>query len=360
MRRIVWTGFTALALVLAGCGGSSAPKRSGEERSLADVLAAVDGLSGKERTDRLLELAGDEGEALTFYTSYSNSILADLADTFEDAYDVDVAVYRAGAEEVLQRLLEESRAGFRGADVVENNGLRMIAANADGLLEPYDSPSLASLAPGAAHEGWTADAVNAFALTWSTKLVREGEQPRSWEELADPRWKGKLALDVTDVDWYKTLWEHWIDQGKSEDEVERLFEGIARNARFVKGHTLNAQLQAAGEFELFVNYAHIADLLAREGAPLAWRPPVEPVMVRTDGVGIVDGARHPAAAALFVDWLLSDGQEVLAKAGVAMRKDLIATEGAKAALVDLDSLASEQEEWSERYERLARLGAKAG
>ena len=359
LRRIVWTGLVAAVLALAGCGGSSGSK-SDEGRKLGDVLAAVNGLSGKARTDRLLQLVEAEGGGLTFYTSYSTSLLGDVASAFKDAYGIDVSTYRGGTGNVLQRLLEESKAGFHGADVIESNGLEMIATNKEGLLEPYDSPASANLIQGTRHQGWTADAVNTLALIRNTKLVPQGRQPRSWEELADPRWKGKLGITISDVDWYKTLHDYWITrEGKTQQQVDRLFEGIARNAVFLKGHSLGAQLQSAGEFDLFVNYIHIVEKLASEGAPLAWEPPVEPIFVRTDGVGIVRGAPHPAAALLFVDWLLSDGQKVLADAGVAVRKDLIVTGRAKTVLVDLQSLAAEEQKWNDRFDRLIRLGGKA-
>jgi iron(III) transport system substrate-binding protein len=357
-HRIVWTVLLAATLALAGCGGSSRGKTS-DAHALDRVVAEVKGLSGKAREQRLLRLAKAEGGAVTFYTSYSLSLLGDVAKAFEDKYDIDVSTYKGGSGDVLQRLLEESKAGYHGADAIEASGPEMIAANKEGLLQPYGTPAAANLIKGARHDGWTADAVNTFAVVRNTKLVPAEQQPNSWEDLANPRWKGKLGLTISDADWYKTLRDYWVTQeGKTPEEADRTFESIARNAIFIKGHTLGAQLQAAGEFALFVNYVHIVDGLARDGAPLAWKPVVEPLVVRTDGTGVVRGARHPAAALLFIDWLLSDGQKVLAGSGVAVRTDLISTQSAKTVLVDLTSLAAQEQKWNDRYDRLTRLGGR--
>jgi iron(III) transport system substrate-binding protein len=346
------------AAALAACGGSS-DEDSGSEGaapSLDDVLAQVEGLSGEERTQKLVELAGEEGQ-VSLYTSYSSALADEVAGAFEDAYEISVALYRAEPEIVVQRLLEEQRAGFRGADVVENGGLEMIAAEREGLLQPYDSPSAEGLIEGARHEGWISDSVNTFVLSWNTDLLPAEELPTSWEELADPKWKGKLALDASDVEWYKTLREWLIEEGKTEEEADALLEDIASNAFVVKGHSAAAQLQAAGEFPLFVNFLHVVERFQNEeGAPLDWEPAVVPVVTKTDGVGIVKVPPDPAAALLFMDWLLSDGQEVLAEANVATREDLVAPELGTTLYVDLESLAEEQDEWLRRYDELLANG----
>ena len=117
------------------------------------------------------------------------------------------------------------------------------------------------------------------------------------------------------------------------------------------------QLQAAGEFALAVNYLHTNLNLIADGAPLAWKPPVEPIIPRANGIGLVEGAEHPASALLFTDWLLSKGQVVLGELNVdPTRKDLAAGPGIEEVKVDLPSLADEQEQWTEQFDRLATLG----
>ena len=355
-----------VCLALAACGGStdeSAPEGAASEvpapagQALADVVAALDGLSGEARTERLLELVEAEGSTLNLYTSMSPALLEPVVEAFEDTYDVDAAVYRANSGTVLQRLVEESKAGFRGADVVETSGLEMINLADAGVLVPYESPARAGLVDEALEDLWTASRFNTFVITWNTDLVPQGEQPTSWEELADPRWKGNLAIEAGDVDWYKTLWEYWVGSGKEPEEADRLFEQIAGNALVIRGHTVLGQLLAAGEFAVGVNYFHTNELAAVEGAPVTADPLVEPTIGRANGVGLIEGVTHPATAILFIDWILSDGQIVLDENETdPVREDIALPLGLA---VDLESLAAEQEEWSERYDRLLQLGAEA-
>jgi iron(III) transport system substrate-binding protein len=359
MRRLTATSalVLALALVLCGCGGSSqrtATKRSGFET----VLAAVKGLHGPQREQKLRELARAEGNQLSLYTSMGDETIAAVAKAFGDAYGIDFAYYRADSAVVLPRLLEETKAGYHGADVVRLNGLAMFNLNKEGILVPYRSEYQRKLIVGAVQDGWTADDFHAFVVTWNTNLVPASERPRSWEDLADPRWRNRLALEASDVDWYATLWKYWVnDEGKTPQQADRLFEQIARGARAMHGHTALAQLMAAGEFAVAPNYNNSVDKLRAKGAPLAWTPAVEPLIVEPQGAGLARGARHPAAAVLFMDWLLSDGQKILVeKFEDPARRDLATAPKARRLMIDFASLARDQQEWTDRYERLLGRG----
>lgn len=358
-RNTFFAFLALLALLVGGCGGSD---RSAEpERGVEEVLAEVEALKGEARTKRLVALAEAEDGRVDLYSTLGSDTLGKLVDDFEDRYDVAVAAYRADSDILLARILEEHEADFQGSDVVMGNGLAMTVLRKEGMLLPYTSPAERNLAEDAVYDGWVAYQSNPFVVSWNTKLVPPSERPRSWEELAGPRWKGQLALEEDDVDWFKTLRDYWVEeQGKSEEDADRLFEAIGRNAIVVSGHTLAGQLQAAGEFKLAVNYSSAVDRLAREGAPLAWRPAVEPVIWQPNGVGLVRGARHPASALLFVDYLLGEGQKILAEDyREPVRKDLIVAGGAEYRVADFASLAAEQERWMEAWEHVLGLGTRA-
>ena len=326
--------------------------------ALDDVLAAVEGLEGKARTDRLRELARKEGNTLTLYTSLASEDEEEISSAFEDAYDIEISVYRASDEAVSQRLAQEHDASFHGADVVETDGTMLTILNRQSILAPYEPPGQARLVRGSSQDGWTADRINTFVVAWNTDRVSERERPRSWEELAEPKWRGRVGLESGDFDWYKGLRDHWVEGGRSEAEADRLFEAIARNAVVVTGHSLALQLLASGEVDVLPSaFRNQAESTAEDGAPIAWKPPVEPVFTRAGGVAIVRGATHPAAAVLFCEWLLGEGQKIVAAVGRdPTRRDLTVTKGIEQRVVDVVELAGSERAWLERYERLLRLG----
>jgi iron(III) transport system substrate-binding protein len=361
MRLPALAAVTAAAVLLVACGGgppTKAPEKKQSGSGYEKVFAAVEGLSGKQRLDKLAEMAEQEGGQLSLYTSLTSDVENAVTDAFEDAYDVDLSVYRADSETVLKRLSEEHKANFRGADLVETNGGELFNLNNEKVLVDYQPDALPSLVEGSDFPGWTASRFNKFVISWNTKLVPEGQQPKSWEELADPKWNGKLTLELGDVEWYKTLFEWFRQQGKSEEETQKLFEDMASGGSVIKGHTVMGELMAAGDTQVEAsNYSYLVQQLIDKGAPLAWKPSVEPIISRPNGVGLVSGARHPATAALFVEWLLGDGQKLLAQERLdPAREDLATTKSAEEIRVDLDSYIANQDEWTARYEKLVQMG----
>jgi iron(III) transport system substrate-binding protein len=167
-------------------------------------------------------------------------------------------------------------------------------------------------------------------------------------------------MEPSDIDWYKTLWEYWVNEaGKSEEEADKLFEDMADGASFVKGHTLMGELLSGGEYAVAAsNYSYLVEGDISDGAPVAWQPPVQPILSRPNGVALVNQAPHPATAVLFTDWILSPaGQELLAEFKLDPALETLATTPtAEEVLVDVESLVNEQEEWTDRYEQLVTLG----
>jgi iron(III) transport system substrate-binding protein len=344
------------AVLLASCGGSNSS--TGAQQSLDDVLAAVQGLSGKARADKLAALADDEGGELNVYTSSSIDYMTELSDDFSDATDVDASLYKTSSEALVERMVEEQKAGFHGSDIVETNTPGLIALDDEGLLVPYASPNVDKLVPGSVGKSWIGDKSNTFVVAWNTKRVPKGEEPKSIEELADPKWKGRLVMETDDSDWYKTIWQSVVDSGKTPAEADKIFEGIAKNTAFVNGHSLMADLVAAGEFDVSLDsYLHTVKGLIEKGAPIAWEPAVEPVVTRPDGIAVVKDAKHPAAALLYIDYVLDPGQKTFADFFLTpARKDLSVPPSIAHVAMDVPDYIAHEDEWTKRYEQLVRLG----
>ena len=354
---------SALLLVaVASCGssddgGDKSSSAVSEERTVAGVLAQVDGLGKAAREKRLLALAEKQGGHLTFYTSASPEIADGIVAAFKKAYDIDVNLFRADEDSLVERVSQESQAGASGADVLEIGAVPLIALG-DGLFAHYRSPLQDKLVEGSVHDTWTADAMDIFVATWNTKAVSTNDRPKRWDDLADPKWKGRLALEEGDVEWYVGLRQFWLRKGRTSAEIDKLIGAIAANGRIIKGHSLMSQLLAAGEFDVATSpYLHHIRGMVKEGQPVAWQPAVEPIIGRPSAVAVMRHASNPAAAVLFTDWLLGDGQDSLLEIGVSpTRRDLQAEPDVEMEVVDVKSLAAKYDDWLDRYQRIVVAG----
>ncbi len=358
---------TALAaLALTACGGSPTagppPAPAGAAAATPGKAEAVyselSGLTGKQRRDELVKRAEEEGE-LAIYTSMTSEVVDAVVEKFEESFDLDVSLYRAGSETVLQRILQEQKAGFAGNDVVETNATEMFALQKEGRLAEYKGARRDMVSAAGKFPGWTATRFNLFAPSWNTKLVEGIGVPKRWEDLADPKYDGKLSMEVADYDWYLSLYGYWQKQGKSEAEIDKLFADMAQGAKIVKGHTVQGELLSAGQFAVVAsNYTYLVEKVKQKGAPVEYTPLVEPVIARPNGVGLMKSAAHPAAAMLFSDWLLEEGQEVLVEQGltpsIASGDDPL--KGVEVIPVDVEKLLNEDEKWSKKYEAVVRGG----
>jgi iron(III) transport system substrate-binding protein len=358
----------AVALMLCGCGaspsgsGGSSGSDAKTEKHAQAVYEQINGLSGEARSKKLVELATKE-EEFNLYTS--NTDIQDIVDAYSDKYDIDVNVYRANSETVLQRVLQESKANFQGADIIETNAGELNVLNSEGLLSDYSGALRDSVRPDGQKEGWTADRYNVFVVGWNTKLVKT--PPPSLEALADPEWKGKISMEVGDVDWFAAMVKYYQSKGMSEDEAVELFAKIAQNAKIVKGHTVQGELLSAGQFGVATSiYSHTVDKAEDEGAPVMWRSasqqPIQPLVIRPNGAGLVHNAKAPAAAMLFMDFLLTDGQKILEKSfrigSVPGQDDPLA--GLETTTPPEQELLDDAEKWDGLYEKVTEGGVPTG
>jgi len=275
------------------------------------TIASLALYEGADREQRLIQGARQEG-TLTLYSSLTVEDQTELAAAFEKKYGVKVKFWRAGSEKVVQRIITEARAGRSDFDVVETNGPELEALHREKLLQAAHSPYVADLIPQAllSHREWIGTRLNMFVQIYNTKLVKKEDFPKTYQDLLDPKWKGKLAIEAEDVDWFST-----VVKDLGEEKGLKLFRDlVATNGLSVrKGHTLLAGLVGSGEVPLGLTvYNHNADKLKKKGAPVDWDV-IAPAIVRANGMALAKKPPHPHAAVLFYDFMLTDGQAILAK-----------------------------------------------
>ena len=287
----------ALVLLLSLCAGHAAA----ESR-------AIYMYQGADRMERLVAGAKNEGQVVLYSTMTVQDGRA-LGAAFEKKYGVKLVHWRGSAEKIVQRALAEARAGHDGADVFETSSHRMEALYREKLLEDFYTPAFAQLSPAAfpqGHRQYVAARFAFFVLGYNTNLVKSAELPSTYEELLQPRWNGRLAIESTDVLWFAALVKSMGEQ-KGLDFFRRL---AAMKPTVRNGHILAAQLVASGEIPLFVDaYNNNMETLKKAGAPVGWKA-LQPAFGQASAVGVARTSRRPHAALLFTDFLLSrEGQE---------------------------------------------------
>jgi len=304
MNASTRAALAAAGFIFAFCGVSAQAQAPGDATKIAQ-------LQGADRQQRLVEGAKKEGELL-FYTSAPVDDMAVLTAAFEKKYGVKVKVWRAGSEKVMQRAVNEARAGRFDVDIIDTNGPEMEVLHREKLLVEVKSPHLGDLIPQAIqpHGEWVGSRINIFVAAYNTKLVKKEELPKTYEDLLDPKWKGKLGIESEDWDWFSGV----IGELGEAKGVKLFRDIVATNGISVrKGHTLLTNLVASGEvpFALTV-YNYKAEQLKNKGAPIDWFP-FAPAIARPNGAGMLRRAPHPHAAVLFFDFMLSDAQDLLLK-----------------------------------------------
>lgn len=324
--------------------------------AFAQALATY---QGADRLQKITEAARREG-AVTIYTSTPVDDLKVLTDAFERKYGVKANVWRASSEAVLQRGVAEARAGRVDVDVFDTNGPEMEALAREGILVPVWSGTLDQLVPEArpAHRLWVGTRLNVFAFAYNTSLVKKTDLPASYGALADPKWKGRLGIESDDADWFATL-----SGLLGEDKASRLFRDIvATNGVSVrKGHTLLANLVAAGEIPLALDvYNYKAQQLKDKGAPIDWFV-IEPAIAQVNGVGVAARAAHPNAALLWYEFEIGeDGQRLLLSRSFVPTNRAVETPLNKFTLrfIDARAVQDERAKWESRYAEVLRAGGR--
>jgi iron(III) transport system substrate-binding protein len=309
--RLSTSGLPRILQVFALVGLIGTLAGSAALAQIGSTVADVAGYQVADRTQKLIEGAKKEG-TVSIYTSATVDDMAALTSAFEKKYGIKVQVWRASGENLIQRAVVEARGNRFDVDVFETDGPVMESLHREKILQEVKSPYLSELIPAAIlpHREWIGDRVQIFTAAYNTNAVKKADLPKSYEDLVNPKWKGKLGIEAADTDWFSV-----VIGDLGEEKGLKLFRDIVKtNGLSVrKGHTLLANLVVSGEVPLsLTTYLYKVQQLKTEGAPIDWFV-LPPEVARSQGAGVARKAPHPHAAVLFMDFLLSDGQAILGK-----------------------------------------------
>jgi iron(III) transport system substrate-binding protein len=309
-----------------------------------------------ERTQALLEGAREEG-LVTVYSSLPVPVMNAVAEGFRVRYGVNIEVWRGGSEEILQRSVQEARAGLHTVDVIESAAPEVEAVAREGLLAEVSSPIFAELMPGSHVAGrpWINSRLIVFVGAFNTGLISPEDAPQSFEELADPEWRGRLTVEANDFGWLKGM----ADELGEEEALALLRNIVTTNGVNVRdGHGLITNMLASGEVPFtFTQYYEQAAHARDDGAPIEVVF-LDPVIALPTGLAMMKDAPHPDAAMLFMEFYLTEGQDILAEfdyIGSNLTRQAL-PEGMNPVVVEMSDYLDEYEKWRSLHRDIFRSG----
>jgi iron(III) transport system substrate-binding protein len=315
----------------------------------AQTMADLAHYSGPDRTQRLIEGAKKEGVV----TLYSSAVITDtdaIIDAFQKKYDVAVRLWRGSSDDILRRAVGEARGGRHDADLAETAGNAMEGLERERLLAEVASPVFAQLMPQAVvpHRGWIADRLSVFTAAYNTTVIKAADVPKSYQDLVDPKWQGKLGVsnEADDANWFMA-----VADAMGQDKAVALFRKIAAtNGMSVRrGHTLLSNLVVAGEVPLALNlYDYRVTELKQRAAPIDGIV-LPPAFALPTGIGAMAKAPHPNAALLLLDFYLTDGQRILVERGNVPTNRTVAEPPPGVGLLDVAKFLDQEDKWTRLF-----------
>jgi ABC-type Fe3+ transport system substrate-binding protein len=273
---------------------------------------------GNAQDTPLVADAKKEGEVVWYTTLLVDQAARPLVAAFEAKYPgVKVRFARYNSGEISLRLINEAQAGRTQADVIDGAVAALFKTD---LIEPYQ-PQVSSQYPKQFIEEdgrGTSFVMYVVGASSNTELVKPADQPKTFEDLLDPKWAGKIVWssnpNLDGAPGFVGLVLRHMGQDKGMDYLRKLSKqkiaNVPASSRVVLDQVIGGQFPIA-----LVAFNHHVALSVGKGAPVTFIKMV-PLLGISHVVNLVRKAPHPNAGKLLIDFILSeDGQAVLREAG---------------------------------------------
>jgi len=260
----------------------------------------------------LLEKAKEEGK-VSFYANIT--AIEPIVQEFSKETGVKGEYTRISTAKFLATVLTEHEAGKLIADVLQSPQPIMELLRDKGVLASYQSPAAAS------YPEWTRKdekiqlfGIEYVALIYNKELVKSGDVPKRYEDLTDPKWRGKIVManpssHATTISWLIGMRDNVFS---SESAWMTFVKGLAANKpMFVSSFGPTPAPVESGEKLIAISMPKY--IITKAPAPLDWAHVEQPLLGTPRGISVTANAKHPNAAKLFVDyWLSRDAMKMLA------------------------------------------------
>jgi iron(III) transport system substrate-binding protein len=259
----------------------------------------------------------DKAKAEGKVSFYANiTAVEPIVQDFTKRYGVKAEYTRISTSKFVATAITEFRAGKFQADVVQAPMPILDILRDKGMLAAYRSPAAAT------YPEWTRkdEKIQVFGIEYvsylyNKELVKPADVPRRYEDIAQPKWRGKIVMadpstHATTISWLLALKEQIF---KSDDTWMKFLKGLAANKpMFVTSFGPTPAPVESGEKLLAISMPKY--IVTKAPAPLDWaRLEGQPLMGSPRGIAIAASAPHPEAARLFVDyWLSGDSMKIMA------------------------------------------------
>ena len=281
---------------------------------LGYLLLAAFSMAGAQTWDELHKAALKEGGTVNFYGTLAQINAERILPVFEKRFPgLKVNHVDATADKLAARAITEARGGRVFSDVFQMALENVLQVIDQKLTLDWLPPEAAAYPANFKGANWLAGDMVIITASWNTSLVKKEDEPKQFDDFADPKWKGKLIAEARDVELLIGLAKHkFKNDEKAFDFLRKL---AANNVEFHKGHSELAEFLVAGQAAACVTcYAHHYPPRIRKGAPLGY--------MLTEGIATITAnalakdAPHPNAARLFYRWSSSEeGQKAYAAGG---------------------------------------------
>jgi iron(III) transport system substrate-binding protein len=299
------------------------------------VVAALAFAPAAARADMkaLEEAAKKEGE-LTWYTAhYTSEGAEELGADFSKAFGIKVNVVRTTAQVAYQRLLQDLKNNQVVCDVFSSTDVgHYVRLAADGRFEKYTPEAESKIVPAFQNFDpsgyYHATSAGLVVLTYNTSKVKPEEAPKTWTDLLDIKWKGKVSTGHPGFSGYVGTWVLMMKKLYGWDYFDNLEKDKPQIGRSIND-TVTALV--AGERQVAAGADGSTLFSAARGNPLAVSYPSDGSVLIIAPSAIIKGTKHLNAAKLFMEYLDSiEAAKINAKHfAIPLRPEVPSPPGAK-------------------------------
>jgi iron(III) transport system substrate-binding protein len=264
-------------------------------------------------TPELVQKACAEGQVV-YYTPDAEAQTRAISAVFEKRFPcIKVLTVSAVTGRLIERLSAEIAAAKIQADVVLLNDLQALDKfKGMGAIHPWNPPADDKYPAASKLSGWWYGAGGTMEyIAYNTNLVSAADAPKSWKDVLDPKWKGKISAPTVSIGGTGWVQYYFLSQKYGDDFLTKF---AAQKPKYFSSYQPLTLAAARGEVAIALTAVSIEAPMRADGAPLQPVYPADGIPVATTWMALMSHSPHPNAALLYANWALSkEGQAAQVK-----------------------------------------------